>query len=138
MAELAIDDERGSELEEGEIGVGTLFPANQEAAEAVEPGMSDFDHPATGRMAVGMAWRRERLGGAGLGRDMRDQMMVLGSLAAGVVVIAAVQDQMPHGQGGIVFGIGRERGVQEGFELLHVGAVGPGDHHAEGNTPAIG
>lgn len=138
MAELTIDDESSSELEESEIGIGALFPAHEEAAEAVEPGVRDFDDPATGRMTVGMAWGRERLGGTGLGRDMGDQVMVLGGPAAGVVVVAAVQDQMPLRRGGVVGRIGRERGVQEGFELLHIGAVGPGDYHADRNTPAVG
>ena len=47
MAELAIDDEGGGELEEGEIGIGALLPANEEATEAVEPGVGDFNNPNT-------------------------------------------------------------------------------------------
>ena len=58
MAELAIDDEGGGELEEGEIGIGALVPADEAAAEAVEPGVADFHHPAAWGMAVGMAGRR--------------------------------------------------------------------------------
>ena len=47
MAELAIDDEGGSELEEGEIGVGAFFPADEQTTEAVEPGVRHFNHPST-------------------------------------------------------------------------------------------
>ena len=47
MAKLAIDDQGSSQVDEGEISGGLLLPANQEAAEAVEPGVGDFDNPST-------------------------------------------------------------------------------------------
>jgi len=53
MAELAIDDEAGGELDEGEVILGHLLPADEQAAEAVEPAVPDFDHPASRRVAGG-------------------------------------------------------------------------------------
>ena len=63
MAELAVDDERGGEVEEREIVLGQLFPADQEATEAIKPGVRDFHDPAARRMAVRMPGRWEWLGG---------------------------------------------------------------------------
>jgi hypothetical protein len=38
-------------VEHGEVGVGAFLPADEEAAEAVEPGVCPFDHPAAGAEA---------------------------------------------------------------------------------------
>ena len=54
MAELAIDDEAGGELDEGEVVGGLLLPADEQPAEAVEPAVPDLHHPAARRVAVGM------------------------------------------------------------------------------------
>jgi hypothetical protein len=55
MAQFAIDDEDGGELDQREVVVGLLLPTDEQAAEATEPGMGDLDDPAPGRMAVGIA-----------------------------------------------------------------------------------
>ena len=47
MAELAVNDEGSGELEEGEIGIGALLPANEAAAEAVKPGVTHLNNPNT-------------------------------------------------------------------------------------------
>ena len=39
-------DEPEGEVEHGEVGVGPLLPADQDAAEAVEPGVGSLDDPA--------------------------------------------------------------------------------------------
>lgn len=38
-------------MEHGEVGVGAFLPADEDAAEAVEPGVGAFDHPAAGTEA---------------------------------------------------------------------------------------
>ena len=55
MAELAVDDKDGGELDEAEVVGGLLLPADQQAAEAVEPAVRDLHHPAARGMAVGVA-----------------------------------------------------------------------------------
>jgi len=68
MAQFAIDDEDGGELHQTEVVGGLLLPADEQAAEAVESGMGDFDDPAPGRMAGGGTGRGQGLGSAGFGR----------------------------------------------------------------------
>jgi hypothetical protein len=45
---LAGDDGGASEMEHGFIVIGFLFPANEETAKAIEPGVGAFDDPASG------------------------------------------------------------------------------------------
>jgi hypothetical protein len=47
-------------VEHGQVGVGPLLPASEDAAEAVEPGVGALDDPATGTEA-GLAHDRSRL-----------------------------------------------------------------------------
>jgi len=63
MAQFAIDDEDGGELDQREVVVGLLLPTDEQATEAVEPGMGDFDDPAPGWMTGGVTGRGQRLGG---------------------------------------------------------------------------
>ena len=44
-------------MEHGEVGVGAFLPADEDAAEAVEPGVGALDHPAAGAEA-GLAFER--------------------------------------------------------------------------------
>ena len=72
-----------------------LLPADQQAPEAVEPGVPDLHDPAARRVAR----RVGRAGGSGLrrtglGRDVRRVAVGGGGLAAGVVVVAPVQAQV--------------------------------------------
>ncbi len=64
----------------------------------VEPAMRHLDHPAAGRVAVGVPRRGQRLLGAALRRDVRLVAARDRGLAAGVVVVAAVQAQVPLDQ----------------------------------------
>ena len=51
-------------MEHGEVGVGAFLPADEDAAEAVEPGVGALDDPAAGAEA-GLALDRLRLFAAG-------------------------------------------------------------------------
>ena len=82
--------------------------------------------------------RGEGLDGAGLGRDVRGAVVVASRLAAGVVVVAPVQEQVPPRNLGRGLGVGGEGGAQQVLQLLHVRAVGSGDHHADRHAPPVG
>jgi hypothetical protein len=43
MAELAVDDQDGGELDEGQGMLGLLLPAEEQAAETIEPAMPDLN-----------------------------------------------------------------------------------------------
>src|SRR5918993_4921231 len=80
---MAPGDECQREVEHGEVGVGALLPADQDAAEAVEPGMGALDHPAPG-LGAGLPFGRDLLaagtqvqGEAELGREVADLVVVL-------------------------------------------------------------
>src|SRR4051794_7203432 len=88
MAELAIDDQDRGQLDEAEVVGGLLLPADEQAAEAVEPTVPRLHDPAAGWVAVGVAGRGQGLGGAGLGRDVRGVAVADGRLAAGGVAVA--------------------------------------------------
>jgi len=141
MAQLAIDDEDGGEVHQAEVVEGLLLPADEQAAEAVEPGMGDFNDPAPGGMAIGVTGRGQGLGGAGLGRDVRDIAVGAGRVPTGVIVVAPIQAQLRTLRVRGVCRDGRDldhEGIEQGIELLHVGAVGPGHDAGHGYARALG
>jgi hypothetical protein len=75
-------------MEHGEVGVGAFLPAREDAAEAVEPGVSAFDDPAAGAEA-GLALDRLRLFAAAA--DVGGEAELGAELADLVVVVAAVE-----------------------------------------------
>jgi len=76
-------------VEHCEVGVGSFFPAGEDAAEAVEPGVGAFDDPAAGAEA-GFAFDRLRFVAAAadvggereLLRELTDLAVVVGSVKA--------------------------------------------------------
>jgi hypothetical protein len=77
-------------VEHREVGVGAFFPADEDAAEAIEPGVGALDDPAADAEA-GLALERLRLLGAAA--DVGREAELVGELADFVVVIAAVEAQ---------------------------------------------
>ena len=55
MADLAVDDEDGGELDKAQVVAGLFLGARQQPAEAVEPAVADLHHPPPRRVAVGIA-----------------------------------------------------------------------------------
>jgi len=53
--ESAAEDDRAGEFGEGEVELGTAFPADRDAAVVVEPGVGAFDRPALGCLRVASA-----------------------------------------------------------------------------------
>src|SRR5215218_497801 len=94
MTQLAVDNQSRCQLDEAQVGVSALLPADQQPPEAVEPAMTRLDYPAARRVPSGVARRWQWLGLARLGRDVRRVAVGGGRLAAGVIVIAPVQTQV--------------------------------------------
>jgi hypothetical protein len=71
-----------------EVGVGAFLPADEDAAEAVEPGVGAFDDPAAGAKA-GLAF--DRLGFFAAAADVRGEAELGGELVDLRVVVALVE-----------------------------------------------
>jgi GDSL-like Lipase/Acylhydrolase family len=82
-------DERTGEMKHCQVSVGPLLPANEDAAEAMQPGVGALDHPAAGAEA-GLAFERLRLLAAGanvggeaeLGRELTHLGVVVAAVEA--------------------------------------------------------
>lgn len=75
-------------MEHGEVGVGAFFPAGEDAAEAIQPGVGAFDDPAAGAEA-GLAFDRLRLFAAAT--DVGGERELLGELVDLPVVVGGVE-----------------------------------------------
>ena len=86
-------------MEQGEVVVGLLLPADEQAAEAVHPGVRALDHPAPGPIARDLPFggllfaARADVGGVAPFRDR---------LPRRVLVVALVQAQVLRPAGGIL------------------------------------
>ena len=81
-------DQGAGEVEHGEIGIGAFLPTDEDAAEAVEPGVGAFDDPAAGAKA-GLAPERLRLFAAAA--DVGGEAELGAELAHLVIVVAFVE-----------------------------------------------
>ena len=54
MTKFAVDDEAGSEMDEGQVRVRAHFPADEQATKAVERAVCDLDLPAAWWVPLGM------------------------------------------------------------------------------------
>jgi hypothetical protein len=75
-------------VEHGEVGVGAFLPADEDASEAVQPGVSAFDDPAAGAEA-GLASERFLLLAAGA--DVGGERELLAEVAHLDVVVGGVE-----------------------------------------------
>ena len=120
MADLTVDDQGSGQVEEGEIGIRLLLPPNEQATEAVEPGVGHLHDPTAWRMAGRVGRRGQWLRLARLRGDMRNEVMVVGGLPTGGIVVASVQSQVPDRRIGVVAWERDQRGVEQIRQLLHV------------------
>lgn len=77
-------------MEHGEVGVGAFLPADEDAAEAIQPRVGALDDPAAGTEA-GLAFERLRFLAAAA--DVRGETELGREFAHLVVVVAAIQTQ---------------------------------------------
>jgi hypothetical protein len=83
-------DEAAGELEEREVVLGFLRPADQESTVAVEPGVAGLDDPATGAPSGGGSFELELVGAA---TDVRGVAAAGRELVDPGVGVAAVETQ---------------------------------------------
>src|SRR5207249_1911921 len=82
VVESAAEHECGGELGEGEVELGSSFPARGEAALVVEPGVGPFDRPAVACLCVadaslaGLSFARDVRGDAALAEPVADRVGV--------------------------------------------------------------
>lgn len=138
MPDFPIDDQRCGQLNEAKVMLGLVFPANQQAAKAIEPAMTDFAPrgypPPPGRMAIRMPRWGQRTFRVCLGRNVGDDSPRYGRLPAGRVVVAPVQGQMR-----LDLRVGlHEDGVQQLRQFDHIVPIRAGHHDGDGNTSGLG
>jgi len=137
-AKLAVDDQTDRHLNEPLVVRRLLFPADQQAAEAVEPTAAHCHHPASWRISRRVCGRRQRMRRAATPEDVRDVSVCLGFRSARRVVVAPIQTPMPrrpfvrrvcHG----LLRHGNQRRVQQRPQFLHDRAVRSRYHHRQWN-----
>jgi hypothetical protein len=87
--EAADDDEGAGELDEGEVELGSSFPAGADSAVVVEPGVRAFDWPAFACLGVAGA----PLAGSAAADDPRVDPALGERVAEVLGVVAAVGQQ---------------------------------------------
>ena len=76
-------------MEQGQVDIGPLLPAGQQAAGAVRPGVAAFDDPAAG-LGVRMAFRRL----FAFVRNMRDVAATSDRFSNGLRVVSFIGTEM--------------------------------------------
>jgi hypothetical protein len=130
---VAVGDDGACEVQEGEVVLGFLLPADQESAVAVEPGEGAFHDPAF-RLLGGV------LGQAGgfvvAGFDERRHSERVAQFDHGPLAIAAVEADDATGRGEADRGM-HLLGVECLSHQQEVGHVGGGDDDRGGDAPAV-
>lgn len=121
-------------MEHGEVGVGAFLPADEDAAEAVEPGVGAFDDPAAGAEA-GLALERVRFFAAAT--DVGGEAKLLRELAHLVVVVAAVETETLRRLGCRLGSLDRDR-LERGAGELEVVQVRARRRDRERDALALG
>ena len=113
-------DEPAGELEESEVVLVLLRPADQDPAVAVEPAVARLDDPASGAPAGGADLVSDLLAA---GSDVRGELVVVGELADVGVVVGPVEAQALRGFRGRPRALDRDR-VQRALQEEMVVTVG--------------
>src|ERR1700693_2265886 len=86
-------DDCASELKEGEVVFGVIFPASDEPSEVVQPGEKPFDFPALGVAPQPTAIVEGGLGSSTTVRDQKQYLLFEHSLAQWIAVISPVGNE---------------------------------------------
>lgn len=115
-------DQAAGEVEHGEVGVGAFFPAGEDAAEAIQPGVGAFDDPAAGAEA-GFAFELCRFLAARA--DVCAEAELVREFVHLWVVVALVEAEVLRGRGRRLGPFDRDRFERRAAELevVAVGAV---------------
>jgi len=120
-------------MEQGEIIGGLFAPADQDGAEAVEPGMGALDDPAA-RFGLGLTLGLPLFAP---GAQVQGKGKLLGQFAWLAIVIAFIQTQVLWAVPGRARSGQRER-LQGLAHQLMVVAIGAVDHHAQWHAVPVG
>lgn len=104
-------------MEHCEVSVGALFPADEDAAEAIQPGVGALDDPAA-RPVAGLALDRLRL--LATAADVRGEAELGAELAHLVVVVGGVEAQTLRPPAGRLWPFDRDRLERRPGELVIV------------------
>ena len=104
-------DQSAGELQQGEVVLGFLRPADQERAVAVEPGVTGLDDPASGAPSRSAAFQFELVAAAA---DVRRVAATGGKLVDPGVGVAAVEAERLRTLGGRLGPIDRDRVERRG------------------------
>ena len=104
-------------MEHGEVGVGAFLPADEDAAEAVEPGVGAFDDPAAGSEA-GLVF--ECSGFLAAGADVGGERELLAEVAHLAVVVGGVETEPLRPLGGRLGPLDRDALERRAGELVVV------------------
>src|SRR5579871_4387571 len=121
-------------MQQGNIILGLLAPADQDATEAIHPTMRPLHHPTTRLVAC---LPLHLLRGPLLGWQVHREVELFGDRLHLVIVIAQVQTQPLRI-------VGRRRGTLHGdtaegfFDHLHIGTVGAVHGQSDGDALALG
>ena len=128
---MSVGDEAAGEFEERFVDVGSAFPADAQASEAVQPGEGALDHPPVGAQSGAVT-------GAAAG-DGRHDAAVADLVAVDVMVVAAVREQRVGPAAGAADPPPDRRDrVEQGQQLGDVVAVAAGQQDRERSAVPVG
>jgi hypothetical protein len=120
-------------VEHGEVVLGLLLPADEDPAEAIQPGVGALDDPAAGAEA-GLV--RERSGFLAAGADVGSEAELGEELSDFVVVVALVEAEVLRRLGRRLGPLDRDALERQADELVVV-AVGTADREPERDAGAF-
>src|SRR5919112_3377514 len=126
-------DDGESEVEQGEIVGRLLGPSDQDRAEAVEPRVGALHDPAP-RLAAGVTLGPGFLASAA---QVKREAEFRGQDARLLVVEALIETEVLRLPAGRLWAPDRDGFERLAHELVVV-AVGPVDHHCEGDAASVG
>ena len=112
-------DEAAGELQQGEVVLVLLGPADEDRAVAVQPGVAGLDDPASGAPPGGAELVLDLLAA---GADVRREVVVIDQIADLGVVVGLVQADALRSLGGRLRALDRDR-VERGLQQLVIVAV---------------
>lgn len=122
------------ELQQGEVVLGLLRPANEQGAVTVEPGVTGFDNPAAGTPVRVAQALLHLLAAAG---DMRDKPRAGEQIATDAVVVAGIEAETLGYRERRLWSCDRDRG-KGGLQEQVVVAIGAGVGQSDGDTGSVG
>jgi len=123
-------DESTRQLQERLIGFTELFPANQKATPAIEPGKQPFDDPSSGRFAwfqavARLLWRLIPLVVLSIEPHMRLVASFIQLPIDGIMIVGCIQAQVLRGSNRWLWAIKALsiKGGEQQFAVMAIGSL---------------